>query len=418
MILESTFSERFRDARQHYKYIVHELGNKVKGLGERRFEQLQSSLEPSLTDLVHINEIIREATKSVVESVFVATVDEHLHAYQPTSKRKRDAAQHGEPIPVIHIPRKPHKNGLLDYLLVTYISHPTKSNKVLPFVLDHEPYLRVGGAAPQQAMYNLLDRWPAQLNKPHIIGDAAFGSLETLKIIEQKGFYATLSVPNNQPAWLWNALEYAVPADHWRYVRNNQGWIASVHTLVADSGTISYHNILSNGFVSVEGNQQFQPHSTTNQPLQTSDSMPYFATETLEQMTIPKLREICRKYNISQGKKKPDYVRNITKRVESTHKNTTELIAFQKQLDTFFLSEPAPPHDLYGDRFNLVDLANRYWYKAWDKHGTMSWKFKILKGTLKFSTLNCWVFAIQTKYEKWLQYRMQLAKALVCYGVD
>ncbi len=64
----------------------------------------------------------------------------------------------GEPIPVTYIPRKPHPNGLLDYLLVTYVSHPTKIKSVLPFILDIKPHLCEGDMAAQNAIRHFMKR--------------------------------------------------------------------------------------------------------------------------------------------------------------------------------------------------------------------------------------------------------------------
>ena len=89
---------------------------------------------------------------SFARDVSVVVVDEqHMNAYQPKAHIKARAENRGEPIPVTFIQRKPHPNGLLEYLLVTYVQHPARINSVLPYVLDIQPHLQVGDASPSEA---------------------------------------------------------------------------------------------------------------------------------------------------------------------------------------------------------------------------------------------------------------------------
>jgi hypothetical protein len=64
---------------------------------------------------------------SLVQDVSLLVIDEHMLEYQPKkeAKARQDAA--GEPIPVTHIPRKPHPNGLIAYPLATFVPHPVQS---------------------------------------------------------------------------------------------------------------------------------------------------------------------------------------------------------------------------------------------------------------------------------------------------
>lgn len=47
----------------------------------------------------------------------MAVFDEQVVGYQPSAKTKNKAEQAGHPIPVVYIPRKPHPNGLLFYVV-------------------------------------------------------------------------------------------------------------------------------------------------------------------------------------------------------------------------------------------------------------------------------------------------------------
>lgn len=87
------------------------------------------------------------------------TVDEHMNAYQPSSKTKEYADKVlFEPIPVTHIPRKPHANGLIEYLFVTYVDNPARRNSVLPYIVDILPHIQVGDVNPVKAVQDFLPR--------------------------------------------------------------------------------------------------------------------------------------------------------------------------------------------------------------------------------------------------------------------
>lgn len=47
----------------------------------------------------------------------VITFDEQVVGYQPAPETKKKAEAMGYPIPVVFIPRKPHPNGLLFYIV-------------------------------------------------------------------------------------------------------------------------------------------------------------------------------------------------------------------------------------------------------------------------------------------------------------
>ena len=62
----------------------------------------------------------------LTESVDIVTVDESMIDYQPSSEKKKKSENNGDPIPVVFIKRKPHPNGLLTYILASYVDHPCK----------------------------------------------------------------------------------------------------------------------------------------------------------------------------------------------------------------------------------------------------------------------------------------------------
>ena len=79
-----------------------------------------------------------------------------INSYQPSAEVKKIYMTKGEPIPVVYIPRKPHPNGLLNYLSATFIKHPRKINRILPFILIVKPHLKERDSAPQDAIRDFM----------------------------------------------------------------------------------------------------------------------------------------------------------------------------------------------------------------------------------------------------------------------
>ena len=104
------------------------------------------------------------------------------------------------------------------------------------------------------------------------------------------------------------------------------------------------------------------------------------------------------------------------KRVETKHGDINKFKKMNEFLKSTFYEDPAPLHDNYKSYFNLVDLLDRYWYKVQETHANHHWKGKSLLGVLRLVIINCWVLSILEDFEKWPEYRLNLAKALVKYN--
>ena len=122
------------------------------------------------------------------------------------------------------------------------------------------------------------------------------------------------------------------------------------------------------------------------------------------------------------GKKKQDYVENIMRRVNSVHAAQASALSQTQPLvvEKLFLADPSPIHQFYGKYFNLVDLADSYyWHKVQESNKNYSWKSsKLLLGNMRFAMLNAWVvMASQVKYEEWLTFRANLATEVKTYGI-
>lgn len=226
----------------------------------------------------------------------------------------------------MYIPRKPHPNGLLEYIFATYIENPVKKDSVLPYAIHIMPHLQVGDVNPINAILQFLStyvnvkniliifRYPLHI-KPHIIGDAAFGNLDVIQKIKQWGGMATFSMNESNTTWLWNLLSYKTPPHTWRAAITNDGIIGSLHTIEDSSHKMIHQQLITTGFCGTI--HQFTNESNTNRGTINSGSkylslkqynlkivetvMPIFTSDCLKKKKIVELNEICTKYNIHKG---------------------------------------------------------------------------------------------------------------------
>jgi hypothetical protein len=96
-------------------------------------------------------------------------------------------------------------------------------------------------------------------------------------------------------------------------------------------------------------------------------------------------------------------------RVETIHKEKSFIEKIMDHVNKPSISDPAPIHVFYHNHFNLVDLADRYWYKVADSHGYWNWKTKFLFAIMKYFMINVWVISIQEEYQDWITFRKNLA---------
>ena len=90
----------------------------------------------------------------------------------------------------------------------------------------------------------------------------------------------------------------------------------------------------------------------------------------------------------------------------------------KNSINSQWSEDPAPLHDFYREHFNLIDLADRYWYSIRDSHHNIHWESQLFFGTLCFAIINCWSLKIQTHFEEWKVFRINMAKDLLTYGLE
>jgi hypothetical protein len=69
-------------------------------------------------------------------------------------------------------------------------------------------------------------------------------------------------------------------------------------------------------------------------------------------------------------------------------------------------------HDFYRKWFNLIDLADGYWYGVADHHRNERWKSKMILAICKFFIINVWVLSTCHEFKMWTRFRESLASDL------
>lgn len=406
--MENSYGNDMKNQRTHFKDIKTAYGG-VNKLGCDHFEALLHAFVPSLEQLGNICDLFHEAFINHLEKTSDALIDESVIGYQPSAAVKKHYEELGEPIPVVHIPRKPHPNGFLIYLIATFVRDPGQEQKHLPYILDLKPYLRQGEAGAIDALYHFLERWPEKFEKPHIISDSAFCSLEVLEVIHEWGGHATMACASDSSAWIWQILSYNLPPNHWHGLyQSDSRFLASCHALVDNNGKKQYQFILSNAF-------EVEPLDMQASVSTLQVSMPVFQLDALQAMKVDQLKKICKEYNIRYGKKKDQLVQNIYNRSATMHQDVTAVERMMTSIQTTSLADPAPLHNCYKQWFNLVDLVDRRWYAVEEHHGRHQWKTKMLLALLRMAVYNSWVYWNTFYPRDWLYYRQQLAQRLMKY---
>jgi hypothetical protein len=87
--------------------------------------------------------------------------------------------------------------------------------------LGHQP-------TPREAAKELIDGWNTEF-KPHMVLDAAFGSLELGKFLHNKGYIYTMGVnTGNQNKLPWDEMKKGLAYQEGRVMKNKDGVLASI----------------------------------------------------------------------------------------------------------------------------------------------------------------------------------------------
>jgi hypothetical protein len=99
--------------------------------------------------------------------------------------------------------------------------------------------------------------------------------------------------------------------------------------------------------------------------------------------------------------------------VESEHVNKTELDRVMTLIESHFLAENSICHDTYCSFFNVIDLADKYWYEVAESHPNSQWTAKFLYAILKFLVIDVWVHYQQLEVVMWKSIRQKISEYLI-----
>jgi Transposase IS4 len=163
-------------------------------------------------DLEYLAQILRENFKSALVFGDEFSCDEMVFEFQGKHK-----SQFFRPPPTVHIPRKPHPNGLLCYSLCTYLQHTH-----LPYVVDIEPRLHDRSGGAKKAFELFIHRNTIG----HLVADADFGDIDLMILCSNKNIKTTLAFSSNSES-LWDLAKEDLLSDEWR-IFQNKNMVASI----------------------------------------------------------------------------------------------------------------------------------------------------------------------------------------------
>jgi glycine cleavage system protein P-like pyridoxal-binding family len=89
-------------------------------IGLMRFDAILRSLVPNDAEFDSLFGNLRSTFSRAWAGSGPVAIDESLYEYQPARSTQKIFEEMRDPIPLVYIPRKPHKNGLLNYQVNVY----------------------------------------------------------------------------------------------------------------------------------------------------------------------------------------------------------------------------------------------------------------------------------------------------------
>jgi hypothetical protein len=132
----------------------------------------------------------------------------------------------------------------------------------------------------------------------------------------------------------------------------------------------------------------------------------------LNEITIPKLQDICKELKIKKKGNKSEIIQRITSR--QSYSNDDRKLFLQK-LGNSFPENTENAHSHYRKNFNYVDLNQRVWNQPNYKRKFINWKAKFLFCTLKQFLINAWALMNEFEIITWEDFRKQVRD---CWAPD
>ncbi len=377
ILLENRFSNENRDIRSIRKCLEEERKADLP-IGIHRYSVLQECLSLTATQQLQLYQRLRLRLREIWIYDGVMTIDECIYAYQVSPIKKDRAKDSADQIPVVFIPRKPHRNGLLNYKGVV-----CSGKTGLPFMLDFEPHVQFPQITPREALRSIVNRWA---HVPvSIVADCGFGGIELLNELRQLGIRATFSLSNNESSYIWEIMKRGIRRGRWNACTSSAGLVLSIFQGPDVIGE-------EKGPFQLLGTTHFTTHFVD--PYTQRSNIPtsiVFSENFLRGKKIPELKEICRQYHIPSSGNKPTIIGRVMKIVNnySEHKDNIERLVSHFEQTSF--DSPAVQHQFYRKNFNGVDRHDRYFYLCNFKCRAKSWTTKFVLSVFTDIMTNAWV---------------------------
>jgi hypothetical protein len=297
------------------------------------------------------------------------------------------------------------------------------------------PHLRPSDTADAFAF--LVNQTTKLLPNQHIhwVADAAFGTAENFRNVPQDHTYTiALNLSHNLDVLL--ALSTHLTPDKWiAMVNENASHTAAQTIRCAETKKEATKFIQTTHWFQMTGDDELPstppllPQDSEIPPcIQRSVSQPQaereletvagekeiknYSRERLNAKTVEKLKRITKKWRIKAGKTKDEYIELILKRVNTVHGDKSVLEQMNDHLVEKIWSKPAKIQDLYVANFNLVDVANKYWYMTDDKHPKRNWRIRFVLALLRFAIINAFTISAKPRNMTFVEFHKAMAVEL------
>ncbi|EGC38595.1 hypothetical protein DICPUDRAFT_148714 [Dictyostelium purpureum] len=172
-----------------YKYHEHGICDKTTGT----FANKQSTTNFTDDQIKRIGSEMSDISYDLVEGIKVCTLDETIYTYILDSDSNEKHIQNNNKSPVMCIPRKPHANRLLTYMVGTFLERIHFSSLKKPRIKILKRFLNEldNEITPSSRVDHLLETYKDL--KFDLVGDSAFFPKDNLNHIVNKDWLATIS---------------------------------------------------------------------------------------------------------------------------------------------------------------------------------------------------------------------------------
>jgi len=370
-------------------------------IDSNRFDALKQALELHKDQMQNIVKIMNRVFPSMIipgttgeSDHFTVAFDESIWALYVLLLIRELFWNTQNQIPVVYIPRKPHKNGLLSYLSVMMLTG-------VPYVLYVSPFIEHPKETPCEEFNNCRSHLNQVFSdiKIHYTADSAFCG-EDMFTDED---YVTVAFSENQSSYVWSVLEKDSRQDShtaaWNIDKrlfatsfaNPEGQEQSAESL-EDECKKKRFRVVTNAYEPTTIPSVANQTSTIDVPNQqsnwTEQQRRTYTGEYLAELRAKQLLEICEKNHLSKTYKlKSDIVDRILKALHPDPQVERAVFETAKRLNSRAPGR-SKVHNHYKDTFNYVDLVNAKWYRYAFAYAQKDWKRKMTISLLDLLMIN------------------------------